>query len=160
MFKPDFIFKTVADITPDFLRDNNIKALMLDVDNTLTPAHKTKTLRVGLEKWFALMRENGVELIVLSNAKPERAKAFGNSIGLSAVGGSAKPLPFGYLAGLKRLGVKKNEAAMIGDQIFTDTLGANLVGMRSILVTDITLEDGLSFRIRRTLEKKILKDVK
>ncbi len=160
MLKPNFIFNSVLDITPDFLRDNNIKALLLDVDNTLTPAHKTKVLREGAEEWLSLMKENGIKLLVLSNAKPRRAKEFGESIGIQTVGGSAKPLPFGYIKALKMLGVKRQEAAMVGDQLFTDTLGAKLTGIKTILVTDITPEDGWSFKLRRKLEKKILKDVK
>lgn len=160
MLKPNFIFNSILDITPDFLRDNNIKALLLDVDNTLTYAHKTKVLREGASEWFCDLQKNGISLIVLSNAKPKRARAFGESIGLLTVGGSAKPLPFGYLKAIKMLGVKRQDVAMVGDQIFTDTLGAKLVGIKTVLVTDITPEDGLSFKIRRKLEKKILKDVK
>lgn len=160
MLKPDFIFNTFLDITPSFLKENNIKALLLDVDNTLTGEHKSKALRKGAPEWFALMRENGISLMILSNAKSKRAKAFGESIGLPAVGMSAKPLPFGYLKAVKALGVKRSETAMVGDQIFTDILGANALGIKTILVTDITPEKPLSFRIRRALEKKILKGVK
>ncbi len=160
MLRPDYIFNSFLEITPVFLRDNNIKALLLDVDNTLTSAHKTKRLRDGAEEWFSVMRRADIKLMILSNAKSDRAKAFGESVGLDSVGMSAKPLPFGYFRALKKLGVKRNETAMVGDQIFTDTLGANLVGIKSILVTDITPEEGLSFRIRRKLEKKILKGVK
>lgn len=160
MLKPNYIFKDFLEITPDFLESNNIKALLLDVDNTLTLAHKTKKLRDGAEDWFALMRENDIKLMILSNAKADRAKAFGDSIGLDVIGMSAKPLPFGYCRAFKKLGIKIDQIAMVGDQIFTDTLGANLVGIKSILVTDITPESGLSFRIRRYLERKILKGVK
>ncbi len=157
MLKPDFIFKTFLEITPEFLRDNDIKALLLDVDNTLTGAHKSKVLRDGFEEWFSLMRESGIGLIVLSNAKTKRAEAFAKSIGLDSVGLAAKPLPFGYLKAVKKSGTKKCNTAMVGDQIFTDTLGANIAGIKSILVTDITPETALSFRIRRKLEKRILK---
>ena len=160
MFKPNFIFNSFLDLTPDFLNEKKIKALLLDVDNTLTYAHKTKTLRKGAEEWFALMRKNGIKLIVLSNAKTKRAKAFGKSIGLDVIGMSAKPLPFGYLKAAAKLKCRYCEIAMVGDQIFTDTLGANIVGIKSILVTDITPEESLSFRIRRYLEQKIIKGAK
>ena len=160
MFKPNFIFKTFLDITPEFLRDNNIKAVLLDVDNTLTYAHRTKKLRDGAVEWFETMRENGVGLIVLSNAEPKRAAAFGESVGLPIIGGSAKPLPFGYLKAAKKLRLKRRELLMVGDQIFTDTLGARALGIKAALVTDITPEDGWSFKLRRKLEKIILKDVR
>ena len=152
MLKPNFIINSFLDITPELLRENNIKALLLDVDNTLTYAHKTKKLRDGAEKWFSLMRENDISLIVLSNAKPKRAREFGESIGLSAIGGSAKPLPFGYLRAKRRLKLKYSEIAMVGDQIFTDTLGEKIRGMKTVFVTDITPADELSFRIRSRIE--------
>ncbi len=160
MLKPEFIFNTFLEITPEFLRDNNIKALLLDVDNTLTGEHKSKRLREGAEAWFSKMRESGIGLTVLSNAKADRARAFADGIGLSSVGMAAKPLPFGYLRAVKSLGVKRRETAMVGDQIFTDTLGAKLLGIQTVLVTDITPEKPLSFRIRRRLEKRILRSVK
>ena len=160
MLIPKFIFNTFLEITPEFLGENNIRALLLDVDNTLTYAHKTKKLRDGAEEWFSLMRDNGIGLIVLSNAKTVRAKEFGISIGLDVIGMSAKPLPFGYIRAARKLKLKLGEVAMVGDQIFTDILGANIVGAKSILVTDITPEKPLSFRIRRKLEQRIIKGEK
>lgn len=157
MLKPNFIFNSILDITPSFLKENNINALLLDVDNTLTPAHKTKVLREGGAEWLSLMKESGIKLMILSNAKSDRAKAFGEGIGLRATGMSAKPLPFGYLRAVRELGCKRSETLMVGDQIFTDTLGANLLGIKTALVTFITPEQALSFRIRRKLEQKILK---
>ena len=157
MLKPNFIFNSFLDITPEFLRDNNIKALLLDVDNTLTYAHKTKKLRDGAEKWFSLMRENDISLIVLSNAKPKRARAFGESIGLAALGGAAKPLPFGYLRAKRRLGLKSSEIAMVGDQLFTDIYGGNRMGLTTFLVTPIKNDETKFIVFKRKIEKMVLK---
>ena len=68
-----------------------------------------------------------------------------------------KPLPTGYLRGVRALGEKRKNVAIVGDQIFTDVLGGNLVGVKTVLLTPNKLEDGLSFKIRRNLEKKIYK---
>ena len=36
LFRADFAFKSVLEITPDFLHKQNIRGLLLDLDNTLT----------------------------------------------------------------------------------------------------------------------------
>lgn len=156
IFKPKFIFDNITDITVEFLKENSIKGLLVDVDNTLTIAHANPTLKNGVEAWLAKMKENEIEVIILSNAKKERIKPFAQKIGLDFIGLSLKPLPFNYIKGAKTLNLKRKETAIVGDQLFTDILGGKLAGVKTILVTDITPEDKTSFKIRRKLEKKIL----
>ena len=134
-----------------------LKALLLDVDNTLSPAHGVKKLRDGGAEWLSLMRENGIELIILSNAKKERARRFGDTVGLEVIGLSMKPLPFGYFRAAKKLGIPRRNIAMIGDQYFTDILGGKLAGVKTVMVTDITPEDSAFFKLKRKAEKILLK---
>ena len=157
MFKPNFILNSVTDITAEFLDKNNIKALLLDVDNTLSVAHANKTLRNGVAQWLSDMREADIPMMILSNAKKKRAIRFADSVGLDVVGLAAKPLPFGYFRAVKKLKIKRKNVAIVGDQIFTDVMGGNLSGVKTILVTDITPEDKPFFKFKRKLEKKMLK---
>ena len=157
MFKPTYIFNSVTDISPRFLKENGIDALLLDVDNTLSVAHGDKTLKIGVPQWLSDMRESGVKLLVLSNAKNGRAKLFADSIGLDVIGLAAKPLPFGYLKAIKQLEVPKKNIAMVGDQVFTDVMGGRLAGIKTVLVTDITPEDKTFFKIKRYFEHIMLK---
>ena len=156
MFKPDLMLNRVTDITPDMLRELNIKALLLDVDNTLSTHHGTE-LTAGLMEWIAKMTDAGISLLVFSNSKDKRVRPFAEKIGLPYISLGLKPLPFGYFRGAKRLGIKRGEIALCGDQFFTDLLGAKLTGTRMILLKPILLEDKLSFKIRRYLERKIYK---
>lgn len=155
MLRPDFIVNQITDISVDFLKQNKIEALLLDVDNTLSVAHANKNLREGVPEWLDEMKQSGIKLMVLSNAKQKRAEKFANSIGLNVVGMAAKPLPFGYIKALKRLKSKAKNTAIVGDQVFTDTLGGKLAGIKTILTTNITPEETLSFKIRRKIEKKL-----
>ena len=157
MFKPNYILNSVTDITVEFLDKNNIKALLLDVDNTLSVAHANKTLRNGVAQWLSDMREADIPMMILSNAKKKRAIRFADSVGLDVVGLAAKPLPFGYFRAVKKLKIKRKNVAIVGDQIFTDVMGGNLSGVKTILVTDITPEDKPFFKFKRKLEKKMLK---
>ena len=68
LLKPNIKLKKITDITPGLLKSRNIRGLILDVDNTLSTHHGQK-LTDGLESWLALMRKNGIALVILSNSK-------------------------------------------------------------------------------------------
>lgn len=156
LLKPVIKLKGITDITAELLKGYNITALLLDVDNTMSTHHGT-VLTAGLTEWIADMQKNGIKLMVLSNSKKFRIEPFASKIGLPFISLACKPLPTGYLRGVKALGEKRKNVAIVGDQIFTDVLGGNAVGVKTILLTPIKLEDGLSFKIRRKLEKAVYK---
>ena len=157
ILKSELILRRITEITPEMLRDLGVKALLLDVDNTLSTHHGTVFVE-GLTKWLDTTKKNGIKLVVVSNSKKFRIEPFAARIGLPFVSLALKPLPFGYIKGRKIAGVGKGECAIVGDQLFTDVLGAKLYGIKSILVRPVKLEDGWSFKVRRYFEKKILKD--
>ncbi len=159
LFKPHFRLKRITDIDVDFLKVNNIKALLLDVDNTMSTHHGT-VLVDGLSEWIEYMLSSGIKLIVLSNSKEQRVKPFAKRIGLDYISLGLKPLPFGYIRAMKRLCVKCQETAIVGDQLFTDSLGAHLTGVKSIILEPIQPEPMLSFKIRRYFEKILYKRYK
>lgn len=151
------VFKRITDIDTAFLQKENIDTLLLDVDNTLSTHHGT-VLVDGLTEWLETVGNSGIKLIIVSNSKRWRIEPFAAKIGLPFVSLAAKPLPFGYRKAVKALNADKRRTAIIGDQLFTDVLGAGLYGIKSLLVRPVKLEDGWSFKIRRYFEKKILKD--
>ena len=159
LLKPNIKLHGITDITVELLEQHDIKALLLDVDNTMSTHHGT-VLTDGLMEWIAKMSDSGIKLMVLSNSKRFRIEPFAARIGLPFISLGCKPLPTGYLRGVKALGEKRKNVAIVGDQIFTDILGGNIVGVKSILLTPIKLEDGWSFKIRRKLEKKLYKKYK
>lgn len=157
LFKTNAVFKRITDINIDILKQNNIDTLLLDVDNTLSTHHGT-ILVDGLKEWLFKMQQNGIRLAIVSNSKKFRIKPFAERLELPFFGLACKPLPFGYISARKNLNFQKKTTAIVGDQIFTDVLGANLYGIKSLLVRPIQLEDGWSFKVRRYFERKILKD--
>lgn len=159
MFKPKIKLDRVTDITPQILKKYNIKSLILDVDNTLS-THHGQVLTDGLTAWLFKMRSHGIKMTVLSNSTSKRLEPFAKKIGLDYISMGLKPLPFGYWRALKRLKTKRKEAAIVGDQIFTDVLGGNLVGVKTILLTPIKLEASLRFRIKRKIEAFLIKILK
>ena len=154
LLKPTAMANRVTDITPEMLKDMGVSALLLDVDNTLSTHHGT-VLVDGLLEWIDNIKNSGIELIILSNSKKRRVEPFAKGIGLPFVSLGLKPLPFGFIKALRRLKVEKGAVALTGDQIFTDVLGARLMGIKVVLLEPIKLEDGFSFKIRRKGEEKL-----
>lgn len=156
LFKPAKMFHRVTDITADYLRSIGVEGLALDADNTLS-THHSQTPLEGVPEWLDAMRSEGIKLIMVSNSKQRRVKPFAEKLGLEYLSLSCKPLPFAFLKARRKLGLKGKQLAAVGDQLFTDILGANLAGITPIHVTPILLEDGASFKVRRKLESVLIK---
>lgn len=156
LLKPDIKLDKITDITPEILKKYNLNSLILDVDNTLS-THHGHVLTDGLPEWLELMKNEGIKLMVLSNSKEKRVKPFAEKINLPFISLGLKPLPFGYIRALKAMGSKRKNTAIVGDQIFTDVLGGNLVGVKTILLTPILLETTAGFRFKRKLERVVFK---
>ena len=155
MFKPTYVFDKVGEITPEFLHKKQIKGLLLDLDNTLTTHNNPVPPQSSLD-WLDKMRAAGVKLVIVSNNHAPRVTPFAEQLGLDFVSEGKKPLTFGYTRAIKRLGLEKRNVAAVGDQIFTDVLGSNLKGIRSIFVFPIEPETSLPFRFKRAIEKAFL----
>ncbi len=156
LLKPNIKLTRVTDVSAELLKKYGIKALILDVDNTLS-THHGEVLTEGLEDWLQKMQNNGIKLVVLSNSKQARVEPFAKKINLPFISMGLKPLPFKFSSALKLLGTKRRETAIVGDQIFTDTLGGNLYGVTTILLDPIKLESSKSFKFKRKIERGVYK---
>ncbi len=156
LFIPAYRFERITDITAEDFRKMGVKAVALDVDNTLA-AHNCPEPLKGVRDWLEKMQAAGMDMLIVSNNKAARVRPFADGLNLDFTTRAAKPLPVGFARCARKLGIRCNELAVIGDQIYTDILGANLCGAVSILVTPVSEEHGWSFRIRRKMEKKVLR---
>ena len=156
LLKPNIKLKRITDITPALLKSRSITGLILDVDNTLSTHHGQK-LTEGLEAWLALMRDNGIALVILSNSKEKRVKPFAEKINLPYVSLGLKPLPFKFRRALRVIKTSKRNTTIVGDQIFTDTLGGNLFGVTTMLLDPIKPESSARFKFKRRLERAVFK---
>lgn len=155
IFKPTYVLDKVTDITPEFLRKKGIKALILDLDNTLT-THNNPVVPQSSLDWINTMKSAGIKLMIVSNNHEPRVTPFAKQLDIDFVCEGAKPLTIGYSKAVRRLGLDKREVAAVGDQIFTDIMGSNLKGIRSIFVFPIKPETSLPFRFKRACEKPFL----
>ncbi|WP_024859980.1 YqeG family HAD IIIA-type phosphatase [Ruminococcus flavefaciens] len=153
----DFAFRKTVNISPEFLKKQGIKGLILDVDNTLT-THDHPVPAKGIREWLDKMKKNGIKLIIVSNNNAERVKPFAAPLGLDFVSDSGKPLKRGYKAAMKKMGLSSAETAAVGDQLFTDVWGANFAGVKMLYVEPMEPEPKSKrfIRFKRVLEKPFL----
>lgn len=154
---PDAYLSSVHAIDLDDLSARGIRVLLLDLDNTLLP-RDTNVVPDKLKQWAAGLRARGFSVCLVSNNWHERVHHVASELGFDLVDKAVKPLPFAFLAALRRAGARRSEAAVIGDQLFTDILGGNMLGMRSVLVAPLSSTDLPHTLLLRRLEALVLKD--
>ena len=153
-FLPYVITEELTDLTPQFLHLHNIRLLMLDFDNTIVP-YTTSVPTEKMTDWLRMMNASDIPLCVVSNSRNDRVKVFCAEYGLDCITHAGKPGGKGIRQCLSQYGISPEQAALVGDQIFTDTLGANGCGVRPILVKAI---DNHNFwlKARHVLEKPFI----
>lgn len=128
LFYPTLYRRRITDITLDDLQTLGVRGLLLDVDNTLT-AHGSQHLSPAVQEWLAAMQQAGIGLTVVSNALPSRVGAFRGKNRPAVYGIFLQAVPHRLLAGRQAPGLPKRQVAAVGDQVFTDIVGANLCGI-------------------------------
>ena len=152
---PDFMVKNVSFLDEEFYKNHGIKAVIFDIDNTLV-AHTEPTPPQNVLDYFALLDKWGISYAIVSNNSVERVDSFCKELGVPYYGKALKPRKKYLKKTLNSLGTSSKETCLVGDQLFTDMLGANRMGFLSVLVTAVG-EDETSFvSFKRKFEKKIL----
>ncbi len=152
---PKFYCKNILQIDIDFLNKNNIKGLILDIDNTIMDTDKK--MLDGVIEWHKKIKESGIKTIVVSNTnKQDKLNEVSEKLDIECIKFSLKPLKKGFKKALKKLELAPENVASIGDQIFTDVIGANRCKIFSILVEPINEEDLWMTKWKRPIEKKIV----
>ena len=151
---PKIIVPALTDVTVDLLRCRGIKLLMLDFDNTIVP-YTTNVPTEEMHTWLETMGKSEIQLCVVSNSKKNRVKIFCEKYGIPCITHAKKPFTKGIRECLVKFNIPAWQAALVGDQIYTDTLGANSAGVTSILVKAI---DNHNFwlKARHVLEKPFI----
>jgi len=153
---PDKIFNTFDEITVEFLKQNGIVALILDVDNTLIP-YEEDVPRPGVLAWLSELDEAGIKVSFVTNNHEKRLSRFNESLGRPAFSDSFKPFRKNMRKAMIAMGSRVENTANIGDQIFTDTWAGKRMGIRTYLVSPIKDKRDPFTRFKRWLEKPILR---
>lgn len=134
---PDAFFQQLTEISPEFFQSRGIKAVLLDLDNTLLPWAEGVFPRETLN-WIEEMKAAGLLLCLVSNNKPQRVARLAGELGIPGISQAVKPRRKGFRQALRLLQVKPGETAVVGDQIMTDVLGGNRAGLFTVLVNPLS----------------------
>lgn len=151
-FIPDMYQKSIYHIDYDKLKEDGIKCLMFDLDNTCIP-FKEKEPNKKLKDLFETLKDMEFKVILYSNATKKRLTPFKNGLGVDCSASSRKPNVKKLLRVIKLLGFELADVVLIGDQLYTDILCGNRVGIKTILVNPMSKDDLLFTKLFRFLEK-------
>ena len=152
---PKLYLNNVKEITLEMLKQNNINGLILDVDNTLIDFNKK--MPEGIKEWAENLKQNNIKLYIVSNSNhKEKVENTAKKLNIPYTYFAKKPLKSGLNKAKKNMGLPSEQIAVVGDQIFTDVIGANRAKMFPILVKPIDEKDIWATRIKRPIENKII----
>ena len=151
-FLPNFHFESVTDVDIEFLQKYAVKAVLLDIDNTLSP-HGAIMPYDGVCEWLNNLKNSGIKTAIISNNKEKRVQLFAENLKIKYyIANAKKPFKSGFILAKEMLGVDKKNILVIGDQIFTDILGANLAEIKSVLVEPKDKNEPFSIKLKRIFE--------
>lgn len=159
LFKPKWMIETAYQIDPQALKRHGIRAVFSDLDNTLT-AWNNPNGTSEMRDWMQRLKAAGIPLIIISNNTAKRVGKAVEALDLPFMARSLKPLGFGITRARQKLGLKKSEVLMVGDQLMTDIAAANSAGVRSALVKPLISTDKWVTKINRLVEKPVMKQLK
>jgi hypothetical protein len=155
LFSPDHYHTDVLAVDLDGLAEDGVAALLVDLDNTLLPRDSVD-VPDELREWATSVDQHGLRMCLVSNNWHDRVTAVADELGLPMVSKAVKPLPFAFLKALGILDARPQQAAVVGDQLFTDIVGGNLIGAKTVLVEPLSRTDLPHTLLLRRLEARIM----
>ena len=155
MLSPDFYYSSVTAIDLAVLRQAGVRHLLMDLDNTLMPRDRSE-MSPEIRTWIDALPEHGMDACLVSNNWHAHVQGVADAIGLPIVAKALKPFPSAFRKGLRVLGGTPDTTAVVGDQIFTDVLGGNLLGMMTVLVLPQSTSDLPHTLLLRRAERRVL----
>lgn len=154
LLTPVQVAASVADLNPAGLQARGVRGVILDLDNTIVP-WGSATPPPFVREWVRRGQAVGLRMCIVSNNLSLWVRQVGEILGVPVVGWALKPVPFGFRRAMRIMGTRAGETALVGDQLFTDVFGGNLLGLRTILVEPLSEREFPTTRLIRRLERLI-----
>ena len=153
---PDLILPTYRDVTPQLCREWGIRAILSDIDNTLAPYEQPRSDE-EIRAWTRSLNEAGISVALISNNHADRVDLFNSDLNLIAYADASKPFGKMLRAAMKEMGSEPSNTAMLGDQLLTDALAGNLLGLKVFIVPPIRDKRSAFVRFKRWLERPVIR---
>ncbi len=155
LLRPCLAVNSLFDITPDILAAQNIQGIIIDLDNTLI-AWDSDTIQPDVIDWLAILKQSRLQLCLLSNNMSQRVNNVAEQLDIPWVSPAFKPAKNGFRTAISTLGLDPRRIAVVGDQLFTDILGGNRLGLYTIWVNPLSSQEFIGTKITRKVEKLVL----
>lgn len=156
-FFPTYYARTVTEVTPEFVRSCGCSVVLSDIDNTISRVDAPDAVPEA-ERWMKQLAQAGISFGLISNNDLERVEPFAQKYGADYESHADKPQPDAYHRIAQRMNCRESDCLVVGDQLFTDILGGNRAGMRTVFVTPLCIEEEpSSIRKQRKFERILLR---
>ncbi len=155
-FIPDMYQKNIYTIDYKKLKNIGIRCLLFDLDNTIAPFNMKKPSK-KIKDLIEKLKDMGFRVVLFSNAGKKKLTPFKEKLEVDCAASCKKPSKTKYLKVLKKYKLSENEVAIIGDQLLTDVLGGNRVGIFTTLINPISKNEIIFSRFNRIIENIIIK---
>ena len=156
LLMPDIILPTYRDVTPQLCSSLGIRAILSDIDNTLAPYEQPQSDE-HIRAWLRDLKESGVSVALISNNHDDRVELFNSGLGLIAYADAGKPFGKTLRRAMREMGSDPSNTAMLGDQLLTDALAGNLLGLKVLIVPPIRDKKTAFVRFKRWLERPVIR---
>lgn len=156
---PDIYQKSIYTVDYQKLMDRGVKCILFDLDNTLVPFH-IKHANEKISELFNKLRKMGLKVIIFSNSPKKRLNVFKEELAVDCLWNAKKPSKRGFEIIMNKYKYNITEIAIVGDQILTDILGGNKVGITTVLINPVSTKDPIWTRPNRFFERKIMKKLR
>ena len=156
---PDYMFRAFDEVTPTFLTELGVRAVLADIDNTLAPYEQPEPDE-RIKGWIASLAAAGISIAFVSNNNAERVERFNAAVEVPAYPKSGKPFKKNLVKAMVAVGGTKSTTVMLGDQLLTDALAGHNLGVKCIIVPPIRDKKSAFFRFKRWLERPFVKRFK
>lgn len=158
-YVPDVYQKSIYAVDYQKLIDRGVKCILFDLDNTLVPFH-IKHSNEKIAELFNKLREMGLKVIIFSNSPTKRLKIFKEELAVDCVACAGKPAKRSFEKVMEKYKYNITEVAIVGDQLLTDIIGGNKVGITTVLVNPVSAKDPIWTRPSRFIENRIMKKLR
>ncbi|MDN5346849.1 MAG: putative phosphatase [Clostridia bacterium] len=159
MFKflqPDLYVESLLAIPYERLWQQGIRGFIVDLDNTVTEWN-LETLRPEVKEWFNRVREKGFKTCLVSNNRENRVASVAEILDIPCISRAGKPRRRAFRQAMGVMGTRREETAVVGDQLFTDILGGNRLGLYTVLVVPLTRREFIGTQLVRKIERLVLR---
>jgi uncharacterized protein len=156
---PDLSLANIFEINVEMLEKQGIKGIITDMDNTLVP-WSDRAVYPRLADWFKGLKSRGFKLIIVSNNSKDKGGKLARELDIPAIWYAIKPRRRAFRRALEIMQLRPDEVAVVGDQLFTDVLGGNRLGLFTIHVDPISEKEFFSTKLMRMMERFLFRNLR